>query len=99
MTTIEQATLHRPILLVDDEPDLLRVTRQWLVTLGYEVTALSDANHDVTAISPISWWDELKTRLRSPSTPWRSIRSTRVPAPQRAGRTTPRSCTSIAISP
>jgi len=31
------------ILLVDDEPDLLRVTRQWLLTLGYEVTALSDA--------------------------------------------------------
>jgi len=31
------------ILLVDDEPDLLRVTRQWLASLGYTVTALSNA--------------------------------------------------------
>jgi CheY-like chemotaxis protein len=31
------------ILLVDDEPDLLRVTRQWLVALGYAVAAETDA--------------------------------------------------------
>lgn len=31
------------VLLVDDEADLLRVTRQWLVALGYTVVAETDA--------------------------------------------------------
>jgi len=31
------------VLLVDDEPDLARVARQWLISLGYRVVAETDA--------------------------------------------------------
>jgi CheY-like chemotaxis protein len=35
------------VLLIDDEADLLRVTRQWLQSLGYAVTAETDARRAV----------------------------------------------------
>ena len=37
MTTIEQATLHRPILLVDDEPNILRALGYVLSKEGFRV--------------------------------------------------------------
>lgn len=41
MTTIEQATLHRPILLVDDEPNILRALGYVLSKEGFRVETAS----------------------------------------------------------
>jgi DNA-binding response OmpR family regulator len=41
MTTVEQATLHRPILLVDDEPNIIRALGYVLTKEGFRVETAS----------------------------------------------------------
>ena len=57
----------RLLFLSNEFPNQVEPTK---ATFNYDLlTALAD-EHDVTAISRISWWDEVKTRLREPAKAW-----------------------------
>ncbi|HND52412.1 MAG TPA: glycosyltransferase, partial [Pirellulaceae bacterium] len=57
----------RLLFLSNEFPNQVEPTK---ATFNYDLLTALANEHDVTAISPISWWDEVKTRLREPAKAW-----------------------------
>ncbi len=60
-------TSVRLLFLSNEFPNLCEPTK---ATFNYDLLTALASGHDVTVISPISWWDELRTRSRRPWQPW-----------------------------
>ncbi|MCY2989948.1 MAG: glycosyltransferase family 4 protein [Planctomycetota bacterium] len=57
----------RLLFLSNEFPNLCEPTK---ATFNYDLLTALAGEHEVTAIAPISWWDELRTRCRHPFRPW-----------------------------
>ncbi len=57
----------RLLFLSNEFPNLCEPTK---ATFNYDLLAALAREHEVTAISPISWWDELRTRCTQPFRCW-----------------------------
>ena len=57
----------RLLFLSNEFPNLCEPTK---ATFNYDLLAALAREHEVTAISPISWWDELRTRCTQPFRRW-----------------------------
>lgn len=57
----------RLLFLSNEFPNVCKATRG---TFNYDLLTALGQEHEVTVVSPISWWDELRTRCKHPLRPW-----------------------------
>jgi len=61
----------RLLFLSNEFPNLCEPTK---ATFNHDLLSALACEHEITVISPISWWDELRARCRHPFRPWPSVR-------------------------
>lgn len=55
------------LFLSNEFPNLCKRSK---ATFNYDLLVALAREHEVTVVSPISWWDELRTRCKHPFQPW-----------------------------